>query len=111
MDDDPGLLLKRFTATHWPTIARHAWSQYQDRGRGAIVMSLQDTRASGQQPLRYLTFRGDADEIAQSSMAMLHRLVASYDPREEAVVAIVLPDDRTVFDVFAQSPSPADAAL
>lgn len=111
MDDDPGLLLERFTATHWPTIARQAWSQYQDRGRGAIVMSLQGIGASGQQPLRYLTFRGDPDEIAQSSMAMLHQLVSSYNPREEAVVAVVLPDERTVFDVFAKTPSPVDTAF
>jgi hypothetical protein len=110
MDDDPGPLLKQIATTHWQTIARQAWSLYQDRGRGAIVVSLQDPGASGQQPLRYLTFRGDPDEIAKSSMAMLHELVASYDPRQEAVVAVILPDDRTVFDVFAKTPSPVDTA-
>lgn len=108
--DDPGRLLKRIATTQWETIARHAWSQYQHRGRGAIVVSLQDPGADREEPLRYLTFRGDRDEIAQSAMAMLHQLVASYDPREEAVVAVVLPDERTVFDVFSKAPSPADAA-
>jgi hypothetical protein len=110
IDDDPGPLLKRIATTHWQTIARHAWSLYQDRGRGAIVLSMQDPGASGKQPLRYLTFRGDRDEIAKSSMAMLHELVASYDPHQEAVVAVILPDDRTVFDVFAKTPPPVDTA-
>lgn len=110
IDEDPGPLLKRIVATQWATIARHAWAQYQQRGRGAIVASLQRPGAKGEEPLRYLTFRGDRDEIAQSSMAQLHRLVESYDPQTEAVVAVVLPDERTVFDVFADTPSPEDAA-
>lgn len=108
--DDPGPLLERIAATQWATIARHAWAQYQQRGRGAIVVSLQNPGAAGEEPLRYLTFQGDRDEIAASSMAMLHELVTSYDPRAEAVVAVVLPDERTVFDVFAHTPPPAEAA-
>lgn len=110
IDKDPGPLLEHIATAQWETIARHAWSQYQQRGRGAIVVSLQTPGAEGEEPLRYLTFQGDRDEIAQSSMAMLHRLVESYDPRTEVVVAIVLPDERTVFDVFSETPSPQDAA-
>lgn len=110
IDKDPGPLLDRIATTQWETIARHAWSQYQHRGRGAIVVSLQNPGAEGEEPLRYLTFQGDRDEIAESSMAMLHQLVESYDPRTEAVVAIVLPDERTVFDVFSETPHPENTA-
>ncbi len=110
IDEDPGPLLERIVATQWATIARHAWAQYRQRGRGAIVVSLQHPSTEGEEPLRYLTFRGDRDEIAQSAMAQLHQLVESYDPEAEAVVAVVLPDERTVFDVFAESPPPEDAA-
>lgn len=109
IDEDPGPLLERIVATQWATIARHAWAQYQQRGRGAIVVSLQRPGTEGEEPLRYLTFRGDRDEIAQSAMAQLHQLVESYNPETEAVVAVVLPDERTVFDVFAESPPPEDA--
>lgn len=108
--DDPGTLLERLVSAQWETVARHAWSQYRQRGRGAIVFSLQAPGTEGKQPLRYLTFRGNRKEIAASAMAKLHELVSSYDPREEAVVAVVLPDERTVFDVFARTPPPASSA-
>ena len=108
--DNPGALLERIASAQWATIARQAWTQYEQRGRGAVVFSLQQPGTEGKEPLRYLTFRGARDEIAQSAMAMLHRLVESYDPREEVVVAVVLPDDRTVFDVFSKSPAPAATA-
>lgn len=107
LTDDPGALLHRVIDAQWPTIARQAWQQYQQRGRGAVVFTFCTPGTQDKEPLRYLTFRGDSQEIAQSAMATLHELVASYNPREEAVVAIVLPDERTVFDVFARSPKPA----
>jgi hypothetical protein len=45
-------------------------------------------------------------------MAKLHELVTSDDPREEAVVTVVLPDERTVFDVFARTlPQPLSSHL
>lgn len=102
--DDPGALLERIVASRWETITRQARRQYQKRGRGAVVFSLQSPGARGKTPLRYLTFRGDREEIEASAMAMLYRLVASYDPHEEVVVAVVLPDERTVFDVFSEAP-------
>lgn len=108
--DNPGDLLERLVDKQWETAARHAWSQYQQRGRGAIVFSLRHPGASEREPLRYLTFTGDAEDIAQSSMATLNQLVERYDPREEVVIAAVLPDDRTVFDVYARNPAPVDTA-
>lgn len=107
--NDPGALLQKVVAAQWDTVARQAWTQYEQRGRGAVVFSLQEPGTRGKEPLRYLTFKGERDEIEASAMAMLYRLVASYDPREEAVVAVVLPDGRTVFDVFSETPHPASA--
>lgn len=104
---DPGTLLEQLADRYWETAARHAWSQYKERGRGAIVFSLQQSESQEKEPLRYLTFSGDPDEIAQSTMAMLHTLVEDYDPHAEVVIAAVLPDGRTVFDVFDGSPAPA----
>lgn len=105
--DDPAALLERLATQRWETAARHAWRQYQQRGRGAIVFSFRTPDPNRTEPLRYLTFTGPPDEIAQSSMAPLNRLVNTYDPRHEVVIAAVLPDDRTVFDVFANDPPPA----
>lgn len=108
--DDPGAFLNDLAERQWETAARHAWKQYQARGRGAIVFSLRNPGAEDHEPLRYLTFSGDESEIEQSAMAVLHRLVKQYDPREEVVIAAVLPDDRTVFDVYERSPTPAELA-
>lgn len=106
--DDPGALLQQLVAAQWETIARQAWAQYEKRGRGAVVFSLQQPGRREKEPMRYLTFKGPREEIEASTMAMLYRLVESYDPHTEAVVAVVLPDDRTVFDVFSETPHPAD---
>lgn len=108
--DDPATLLERVVDSYWSTAARHAWQQYQQRGRGAIVFFLSSLESQHSEPLRYLTFSGEEREIAQSSMAKLHELVQEYDPREEVVIAVVLPDERTVFDVYGRDPTPETAA-
>ena len=108
--DDPAALLERVVDSYWSTAARHAWQQYQQRGRGAIVFFLSSLESQHSEPLRYLTFSGEEQEIAQSSMAKLHELVQAYDPREEVVIAVVLPDEGTVFDVFGREPTPEAAA-
>lgn len=94
--------------SYWQTSARHAWRQYQERGRGAIVFRIDPSADGDRQPLRYLTFT-DEEAAANGAFAMLHSLVDTYNPEEEVVIAAVLPDDRTVFDVFEQSPAPPDA--
>lgn len=106
LPDDPAALLNRLVESYWDTAARHAWTQYQQRGRGAIVFPLSEMQSSQSEPLRYLTFSGDDQEIAQSSMAKLYELVQTYEPRKEVVVAVVLPDERTVFDVYRRDPAP-----
>lgn len=112
---DPETLLHRLVKTHWETAARHAWRQHEQRGRGAIVFQLQQTDSNApaadetQTPLRYLTFT-DPDAAAQGAFAKLHELVDTYDPEREVVVAAVLPDNRTVFDVYERTPSPPEAS-
>lgn len=110
---DLGALLERLVDKHWETAARHAWLQYRRRGRGAIVFTVPSERSSAdrQQPLRYLTFTGDDEEIQQGSMSELHRLVQTYDPSREVVIAAVVADQYTVFDVFAEQPSPEQTAI
>jgi len=106
---NPGALLNHIAETHWPTIARQGWQQYQKRGRGAVVFPTPpsgDAEEGGTAPLRYLTFKGADADIAASAMKMLHHLTTTYDPAREVVLAVVLPDDRTVFDVYAHTPSP-----
>ena len=113
--DDPAPLLNDLVASRWETIARHAWQQYEERGRGAIVYPLQpsDTDAPAasdtRTPLRYLTFN-DADAGRHGSFAKLFELVSTYDPERDAVVALLLPDERTVFDVYRRTPPPPEAA-
>jgi len=107
---DPDTLLERLVDTHWATAARHAWRQYQNRGRGAIVFTVEADAAEGERtPLRYLTF-SDEEAAATGRFAKLHELVSAYDPRREAVMAAVLPDGRTVFDVYQHTPAPPDAS-
>jgi len=105
----PGDVLNRLVDAHWATAARHAWRQYQNRGRGAIVFTV-DPSASEEErtPLRYLTFN-DAAAAQTGSFAKLHELVASYDPERQVVAAAVLPDERTVFDVYERAPAPPAA--
>jgi len=106
---DPGDLLNGLVDTHWETAARHAWRQYQQRGRGAIVFPVEpDADESERTPLRYLTFT-DEEAAQEGTFDRLHRFVASYNPECEIVAAAVLPNDRTVFDVYEQIPPPPDA--
>lgn len=107
---DPAALLNRLVDTHWSTAARHAWRQYQQRGRGAVVFTVQQSADPNERtPLRYLTFT-DSSAAEDGSFAKLHELVRSYDPEREAVIAAVLPDERTVFDVYEREPAPPDAS-
>jgi hypothetical protein len=105
----PGDLLNNLVETHWDTAARHAWRQYQQRGRGAIVFPVEPgADASERTPLRYLTFN-DADAAKEGAFDQLYDFVSSYDPEEQVVAAAVLPDERTVFDVYERSPAPPNA--
>jgi hypothetical protein len=105
----PGDLLNNLVDTHWDTAARHAWRQYQQRGRGAIVFPVEpDAGESKRTPLQYLTFT-DEEAARKGSFDQLHGLVASYNPEQEIIAAAVLPDDRTVFDVYEQTPPPPQA--
>ncbi len=106
----PGALLDDLVDQYWTTAARHAWRQYNDRGRGAIVFTVDPSAPDNERtPLRYLTFTDEA-AAEDGAFSKLHELVRSYDPEREIVVAAVLPDDRTVFDVHADTPAPPDAA-
>ncbi len=104
----PGDLLNDLVDAHWETAARHAWRQYQERGRGAIVFPTASSSNGDRQPLRYLTF-SDEEAAAEGSFSMLYELIESYDPETQVVIAVVLPDERTVFDVYEQSPAPPEA--
>ncbi len=105
----PGALLDDLVDQYWTTAARHAWRQYKDRGRGAIVFTVDPSAPDNERtPLRYLTFTDEA-AAEDGAFSKLHELVRSYDPEREVVVAAVLPDDRTVFDVHADTPAPPDA--
>lgn len=104
----PGDLLNDLVETHWETAARHAWRQFEDRGRGAIVFPVEASSDGDRQPLRYLTF-SDPEAAATGSFAKLFDLVQSYDPEHQVVIAAVLPDETTVFDVYEQSPAPPEA--
>jgi len=106
---DPGNLLNELVDRHWETAARHAWRQFQQRGRGAIVFPVGDTADGAERtPLKYLTFT-DAEAAESGAFERLHQLVQSYDPKREVVAAAVLPDERTVFDVYERLPIPPDA--
>lgn len=110
MTSDPAALLNRLVDRHWTTAARHAWRQYQERGRGAIVFSVQEEQTSNERtPLQYLTFT-DPEAAEDGQFAKMLELVRSYEPKQEVVVAAVLPDGRTVFDVYQQEPSPPEAS-
>lgn len=106
---DPGPLLNQLVNAHWSTAARHAWRQYEQRGRGAIVFTVQPSAdADERTPLRYLTFNDEA--AAQDGVfSKLHELIRTYDPEEAIVAAAVLPDERTVFDIYEQEPRPPEA--
>lgn len=106
---DPGPLLNQLIDTHWDTAARHAWRQYDQRGRGAIVFRVQpDADENERTPLQYLTF-SDESAARDGAFSKLYELVTTYDPAREVVAAAVLPDERTVFDVYEQEPAPPEA--
>ncbi|MFO8098600.1 MAG: hypothetical protein R6T83_03145 [Salinibacter sp.] len=106
----PGDVLNRLVDQYWTTVARHAWRQYQNRGRGAIVFTVDPSAPEDERtPLRYLTFT-DEEAAKSGAFSKLHELVETYEPEREVVVAAVLPDEQTVFDVQAHSPPPSEAA-
>lgn len=106
---DPSSLLNDLVQTHWDTAARHAWRQYQQRGRGAIIFPVEPgADESERTPLKYLIFN-DEEAAQEGAFDQLYRFVDSYDPEAEIVAAAVLPDERTVFDVYAQTPAPPEA--
>ncbi|PSQ95475.1 MAG: hypothetical protein BRD55_10590 [Bacteroidetes bacterium SW_9_63_38] len=104
----PGDLLDDLVESHWDTAARHAWTQYDQRGRGAIVFPVAPEADGERKPLRYLTF-SDEEAAAEGSFSKLYELIRTYDPETQVVIAAALPDDRTVFDIYEQAPSPPDA--
>lgn len=109
---NPGTLLNQLVDTHWNTAARHAWRQYQQRGRGAIVFPVHPEGvrddASGRTPLKYLTFN-DESAAEEGAFSTLHELVRTYDPEQEIVAVAQLPDERTVFEVYEREPAPPQA--
>ena len=106
---DPGALLNQLVDEYWQTAARHAWRQYQNRGRGAIVFTIDPSAEDRERtPLRYLTF-SDERAAQDGSFSKLFELVETYDPEKEVVIAAVLPDNRTVFDVHKETPAPPEA--
>lgn len=106
---DPGTLLNELVDTHWDTAARQAWRQYQQRGRGAIVFPVQPSADEGERtPLKYLTFN-DESAAEEGAFSKLYELVRTYDPEEQVVAAAVLPDERTVFEVYEKEPVPPEA--
>lgn len=108
--EDPGAFLEQLVEQEWTTIARHAWHQYEQRGRGVIVFSLRYPGEDRKEPLRYMTFTADdEDEIRKSSMAVMYDLVQKYDPETEVIVAAILPNEHTVFDTFSRDPAPVKA--
>lgn len=110
MATDPADLLNRLVDAHWTTAARHAWRQYQERGRGAIVFTVKESPEPNERtPLRYLTFT-DPSAAERGRFSKLYDLVSSYEPEREIVMAAVLPDGRTVFDVYEKTPSPVETS-
>lgn len=106
---NPGTLLNQLVDRHWATAARHAWRQYNQRGRGAVVFPVRPSADENEQtPLQYLTFN-DPAAAQEGAFAKLHELVRTYDPAQQVVAAAVLPDDRTVFEVYEQAPPPPEA--
>jgi hypothetical protein len=102
--------INEFAESRWPTLAKHAWRMYQERGRGAVVYPVQPEGENGSEraPLRYLTFTDE--EAAQSSpFSMLHHFVETYDPETEVVLVVQFPDESTVFEVYDDTPSPKEA--
>ena len=106
---DPSSLLNRLVDEHWDTAARHAWRQYDQRGRGAIVFTVQpDADRNRRTPLKYLTFN-DESAAEDGAFSKLHDLVRAYDPEQQIVAAAILPDERTVFEVYGREPHPPQA--
>jgi hypothetical protein len=106
---DPAALLNQLINTHWDTAARHAWRQYNQRGRGAVVFTVRPSANDNERtPLKYLTFN-DESAAQEGNFAKLHELIQSYDPETEIVAAAQLPDERTVFEVYAEAPRPPEA--
>lgn len=105
----PDDVLNQLVDTHWTTAARHAWRQYNQRGRGAIVFTVQPSADERERtPLKYLTFN-DESAAQDGAFAKLYELVQTYDPEQEIVAAALLSDQRTVFEVYEQAPPPPQA--
>lgn len=106
---DPAAVLNQLVDRHWDTAARHAWRQYNQRGRGAVVFTVRPSANDNERtPLKYLTF-SDESAAQEGDFAKLYELVQTYDPETEIVAAAQLPDDRTVFEVYDRAPPPPDA--
>jgi hypothetical protein len=107
-ESTPDDLLNDLVDAHWATAARHAWRQYDQRGRGAIVFPVAGSSEGERRPLRYLTF-SDEEAAEGGAFSTLYRLVQDYDPERQVVIAAVLPDESTVFDVYERTPPPPEA--
>lgn len=99
-----------FARSRWPTLAKHAWRMYGERGRGAVVYPVQEKAGNGSEraPLRYLTFT-DTEAAHSGPFSMLHHFVETYDPETQVVLVVQFPDESTVFDVYENSPPPREA--
>ena len=110
-DPTPADVLNAAIEAHWPVVARHAYVQYERRGRGVIVLPTPtEADGEGRAPLRYLTFSTSNQDLEGSELQPLHKLVQTYTPDTQVVVALELPGGRTVFDVYERTPAPVDLA-
>ena len=110
-DPTPADVLNAAIEAHWKVVARHAYTQYERRGRGVIVLPTPtEADGEGRAPLRYLTFSSSGSDLEGSALQPLHNLVQTYTPDTQVVVALELPGGRTVFDVYERMPSPVTLA-
>lgn len=108
---NPEAVLDAFAEKYWPLAAKHAWSMYQRRGRGAVVVRAQPgTPSEEREPLRYLTFRGTREDTQGSGLEVFRDLVDSYDPNTEIVLAIRFAEHVTVVDTYGMSPPPPECS-
>jgi hypothetical protein len=90
----------------WSEFAAEAWQHYQREGRGAVLHRSEDLTPEGESPMCYLSARTVKASGVGWPIGGAGRMVATYDPAVQVVLAFIDPDaasDLATFDAFTLS--------
>jgi hypothetical protein len=95
MNTEVETLLPAFCEQHWRRLASLAWSTFRHVGPRAIVVAWDDVKSAMEKGSDEPSVRLTCSRFPDEGQESVGRLIATYDPRKQIVVACLMaPEDR-----------------